>query len=554
MIKVLRQINKLTKTNFKLQVLGALLTILYAITTVFGPLASGFLIDVIIPSGSMETLKYGMLIFALAFLCQPFIGIIKDNLFLLVIERITKNLRNNLYESTLFANMTFFDKTKKGGIISRILQDSRSVGMFVSDFFIVFLKNIIQLIVVIICMFYISSKITLIVLVSLLIYFLIFLLLTNRLSVLQLEVQENMDDLTTEIEQMTSNIINIKTQQLEDKSIYRFNNKLDKSYKDNLKIGSLEILVSNLSFIVVILALVIIYGVGAIGVMNGQMTLGSIVTLGLFFQELINPVMELFSSGIDFRKMKPILKRIEDFNELDQEDIMPASENNTALTSKNISELMSGDIGLENIKFSYPNRELLFDNLNLVIPGGETTCLIGGSGSGKSTIAKLILGLYEPLEGNIKFSGVDIENIGLANVRSEIGYVSQHIELMNVSIKDNLSANQNISDDYLVELCKDFQLDDKIQGLEDAYDTIVSERINFSGGERQRLAIIRALLRDPEILIFDEPTSALDTNNIEIIKNIINKIKDKYTILVITHDNKLLDVSDNIISLENIKY
>lgn len=536
----MRRLLAYTKDYTGMQIVGAIFTILYTAAVICGPLVSRYLIDTVIPSESTEGLVRGLLIFAGVMLAQPAVGIIKDRIFLRITEGMTRDIRNSLFHRVLWAPLPFFDKSSRGAVISRILNDSREAGQFVSNFFVVFLKNILLLLLVTGAMFVLSPVITGVIFLSLLLYLYANWRFSMRLSDMQQQVTQNYDDMTTRIEQMNSNIFTIKSQQMETVVAKDYDALLEKSYGDNRRIGSLEILMENFTTVLAVVALVAVYGLGASEVMQGRMTLGTVIALGLYFQQLIQPIFELMHSGIGFRKMVPILARIGEYESISQESFDQ---------KQGIHAVFSEEIEIKNLKYHYPGRAPLFDGLDMSFAGKKTTCLIGGSGSGKSTLAYLLMGFYRPVQGEIRIGGVSIEEIGMYALRENIGYVSQHIELMNWSIRENLCRGE-MEEERMVQACRELGLHEKIMRLPDGYDTVVTERMNLSGGERQRLAIVRALMRNPKILILDEPTSALDAANEAAVLEVLRKLRGRYTIIVITHRPNLIAVSDAVVEME----
>jgi len=214
-----------------------------------------------------------------------------------------------------------------------------------------------------------------------------------------------------------------------------------------------------------------------------------------------------------------------------------------------------GDINFNNIVFSYDDKKNHLDNITFSIQSKKTTVLMGSSGSGKSTIIDLLLGLYKPNSGKIDIQGIDIQDLDLSLWRQKIGYVSQDVFLFHATIEENIRmASQKISSDEVVEITKKVGLHKFIMELPNGYQTIVGDRgAMLSGGQRQRVSIARALIMNPDLLILDEATSALDIEtSMNLHKNIFSLMKDK-TVFVVSHKKDILEYADKTFYIEDGK-
>jgi ABC-type multidrug transport system fused ATPase/permease subunit len=210
-------------------------------------------------------------------------------------------------------------------------------------------------------------------------------------------------------------------------------------------------------------------------------------------------------------------------------------------------------ISVKNISFSYIEGHPVLKNMSFEIKKGDHIAVVGKTGCGKTTLAKLLVGLYKTDSGEISFDGVDIEQIGKKSLYNLIGMVMQDNYLFNMSIRDNLLlANEDASEVDLVEACKKANIYDYIMSLPDGFDTEIGERgVKLSGGQKQRISIAAALLKNPKILILDEATSSLDKLSEGAINDAINNISEEVTVIAITHKPATALKAEKVVVIED---
>ena len=216
-------------------------------------------------------------------------------------------------------------------------------------------------------------------------------------------------------------------------------------------------------------------------------------------------------------------------------------------------ENAQGHLVVENLKFGYKQDEILFDDLSVTFDSNKLTAIVGKSGEGKSTIANLLFHLYDWEEGTIKLDGIDIRELDQDSLKNNLSIIPQAPYVFNLSIKENLLlANENATDEDILQALEDAQLKDYIDNLKDGINTLVGENgIQMSGGQKQRLAIARALLKKSKVIIFDEATSSLDNESQSKIQNVMENLKDKHTLIVIAHRLSTIKNADKIVVLND---
>ena len=292
-------------------------------------------------------------------------------------------------------------------------------------------------------------------------------------------------------------------------------------------------LINFLNNSMVITSLTLVYGYGSYMVIKGESTIGTIIAFGLYFQNLVQPIYEFLNNNIDIRNMEPIIERIEEYTNLEPE---------RAGNGEELSEIR--DMELKNVSFTYANGVTALEKINMNFHQNGLYAIVGDSGAGKSTLIKLISALYDSYEGDIYINGVELRHYGVQQIRENISFVTQEIELSNSSIRDNIKLNKDMDDDEIEKIIQFVNLKEVVNKLEDGLDTVMNERTNLSGGEKQRLAIARALVKQSSIYIFDEPTAALDTVNEKNIKAIIEELAKEKIVIIITHNLALLNEAD----------
>lgn len=287
--------------------------------------------------------------------------------------------------------------------------------------------------------------------------------------------------------------------------------------------------------------------IGAFRVMSGDITIGMLVAFQSLMGSFLAPVSSLMALGSTFQELRGDLERVDDV--LDA----PVTDSNAAVvSSKEGAERLRGDVHIDNLTFGYsPVEPALFENLEINIKAGSSVALVGGSGSGKTTIGRLITGEYQPWEGHVRFDGVPLPEIAPQVMVKTLATVDQEIALFRGSVRDNLTMwDGRIPDKALRQACEDAAILDVVMELPGGFDAeIVEGGESLSGGQRQRLEIARALIRNPSVLLFDEATSALDAETEETVMR--NLKRRGCTSILVAHRLSTIRDCDEIILLQN---
>ena len=296
--------------------------------------------------------------------------------------------------------------------------------------------------------------------------------------------------------------------------------------------------------LIITAGLIIVMSMAAIGVQNGYLTVGDFVMVNAYMIQITMPLNFL---GTVYREIRQgLVDMSEMFDLLEQPAELVDAKSATEL------KLKGGHISIKNIAFGYDEKRPIIKDVSLEINPGETVAIVGSSGSGKSTIGRLLFRFYDVQKGSIKIDGQDLRDITQTSLHSSIGVVPQDTVLFNDTIYYNIAYGlDNASSSMVENAAKDAQIHDFIMSLPEGYETTVGERgLKLSGGEKQRVGIARTLLKNPPILLLDEATSALDTETEKEIRHALNNASEGRSVLTIAHRLSTIAHADRIIVLE----
>jgi len=286
-----------------------------------------------------------------------------------------------------------------------------------------------------------------------------------------------------------------------------------------------------------------LYFVGGLLIVRKKLTVGILLTYMDYFIQLVDNITSVVNSILDFSAQKPNIERVFGILEL---------EYNVKIRAANLED----KITFSNVSFRYnDNQEFIINSLNMTIYPGEHIAIVGRSGCGKTTLANLLTGVYEPCGGEILIGNRRVSELSHKSISSKIGIVSQFSQMLNLSIKENLLlAKRHASEEEIRDACEKADILSFIESLPDKFETNIGERgIKLSGGQRQRLSIARLLLRNPDIIIFDESTSSLDSHSENEILKTIRLLSGSKTIITIAHRLSTLLISNRVALMEDGK-
>lgn len=549
MREMLKTLGKSVREYKKPALLTPLLVTLEVIMEVVIPLLMANLIDKGIYAGQMnEILKIGVMLVISSLLSLAF-GILSGITASKASAGFAKNLRKDLYYKIQDFSFNNIDKFSTSSIVTRLTTDVSNVQMAFQMLTRIVVRTPLMLIFSLIMSFSINAKLALIFLALMPVIGITLYVIMSKAHPIFERVFKKYDDLNNVVEENTSGIRVVKSYLLEESEKKKFGNISNEIYTDFSKAQKLMSLTNPVMQFSMYLAIILISWFGAkiivttnmVDLEVGQLT--SLITYGI---RLLTSLMMLAMLLVMSTMARNSAERIYEIL-IEKPDLVNPK--------KPIKEVKNGSIEFKDVSFSYVGnkKKECLKNINIQIKSGETVGIIGGIGSGKSTLISLIPRLYDATEGKVLVGGKDVKQYDIETLRNEVSVVLQKNVLFTGTIKENLRwGNKDATDEEIVKACKLAQADNFIQEFPDKYDTHIEQGgTNVSGGQRQRLCIARALLKKPQILILDDSTSAVDTKTDSLIRKAFKEEIPNTTKIIIAQRIASVQEADKIIVLDN---
>ncbi len=528
---------------------GTTSTALPSFTTDIINTISGYFNKLIFTGDKIETLIRICFLVMFAFLAKNVFGYMQSYFLAHVEQGVMKDLRNQAYRHLHQLPMSFFKNERVGNLISRLTNDVNVVLSSISVAFFNLIREPLSILVFLGIAFSISWQMTLFALIILPFSMVIIGWIGIKLRTVSTFIQEKMADITSVIQETISGVKVVKAFGMEEFENKKFEKETRSFFKLNLRITRIRNFSSPITEILSVMVGVIIIYYGGKLVLVDQ-TLKASEFLGFLFAifQLMPPIKELSSVNNRIQESSAAGDRI--FEIIDTE---PGIKDSSAPVKV---DRLKEKIVFEGVSFHYDDSdELILDNVSFEVKKGEIVAFVGPSGSGKTTLVDLIPRFFDPTAGRIVIDGVDIKNISLSDLRRLMGIVTQETILFNETIKNNIAYGwDDCQLDKVIEVSKTANAHNFIMETPHGYDTMIGERgLKLSGGQRQRLSIARALLKDPQIMIFDEATSALDNESEILVQEAIDRLMANRTTFVIAHRLSTIRNASKIVVLDEGK-
>ena len=527
-------------------ILSPLYVLMEALLDVAIPFVMADLIDKGIEAGSMNMiLRYGAILVGFALVALAF-GVLSGRSCARATAGFARNLRHDMFHHLQVYSFSNIDKFSSAGLVTRLTTDVSNV----QNAFMMIIRTLIRcpamLIFAMVMSFRINHDISLIFLAVIPILGIGLYLIISRVHPVFERVFKTYDRLNGVVQENLSGIRVVKNFVREDHEIQKFDAISGTIYKDFSLAERILALNSPLMQGCVYTCMILVSWLGAKQIVIGTMSTGNLMSFFTYIMQILSSLMMLSMVFVMITMSRASAERIVEVLD-EQSDITNCDDP--------VYEVKDGSIQFTDVCFSYAKRpdKTVLDDIDLVIPSGQTVGIIGGTGSSKSSLVQLIPRLYDATGGSVKVGGIDVRRYDLQTLRHNVAMVLQKNTLFSGTIKDNLRwGNPDATDEELVHACKLAQADDFIRAFPDGYETHIEQGgTNVSGGQKQRLCIARAILRKPKILILDDSTSAVDTKTDALIRKAFREeIPDTTKIIIAQRISSVMD-ADQIIVMDN---
>jgi ATP-binding cassette subfamily B protein len=486
---------------------------------------------------------FGILILVMALLRGFFLFLIRQTI-IIMSRKVEYDMKNEIFEHYQNLPLSFYRKNSTGDLMARISEDVSRVRMYLGPAIMYGLNLLILFPLVIFYMISVNAELTFYALLPLPILSVSIYFVNNLINERSEKIQKSLSELSTFVQEAFSGIRVLKAFVREEDSAREF-----AKASEEYKIKSIELTRVNALFFPLIMTLVGISTIitvyaGGLQVIRGEIGYGVIAEFILYVNILTWPVTSLGWITSIVQRAAASQTRINEFLDIE----------NDIVSTENLSTTIEGDIEVKDLSFVYPDSGIMaLNQVSFKIKAGETLGIIGTTGSGKSTIANLLIRMYDPTAGHIDIDGQDIRRYNISNLRRQMGFVPQDVFLFSDTISNNIAFGLDHADMALIEkAAKDADVYQNVIDFPKGFETMLGERgITLSGGQKQRVSIARAIAKEPKILILDDCLSAVDTKTENSILTALKRIMENRTSVIISHRVSSAKLADHIIVLHD---
>ena len=538
-----KRILALAKFQRHWMIIAVILTIIQSVITAFQPYLYKTVIDEVIIPKQFQLLEKWALILLIWLIVQALLGFANSYLSESIAQSVILKLRQYIYDHLTRLKLSFYDKTPVGTAVTRSISDVQTITDLFSSGVITIAGDLIQIIVIMSCMFYMDVKLTLITLTVVP----VLLFAANRF---RKGIRDTFQDVRNQVAKLNAflqeritgmQIVQLFNREKEEKR--RFD-QINQAHRDanirsvyyySIFFPIVEVLVA-VSF-----ALIVWYGSGSL--VRGSIEFGELTAFIMFINLFFRPIRAIADRFNNIQMgivaADRIFKLIDDVDNIEQ-------------TTEVAAPKFSGDVKFDHVWFAYQNEEWVLRDVSFHLPQGKTMAIVGATGSGKTTIASLVNQLYQQQKGDILLDDINIQSLNITSVRQQIALVLQDVFLFSGSVKDNIRLhNDEIDIQKMIDAARSIGAYEFIEKLPGGFDYNVMERgMTLSLGQRQLVSFIRALAFDPRIILLDEATSSIDTETEQLIQKAIDRLLENRTAIVIAHRLSTIAKADEILVLE----
>ena len=555
-MKELQHLNKYFKKYKYKILLGIVITIVSKVFTMFTPRFINKIFKVVETHMGAETtdksaftselLKYALLLIGAAVIAGVLTYYMRQ-LLINVSRYMEFDLKNEIYQHYQKLSLNFYKKNRTGDLMNRISEDVGRVRMYIGPAIMYSINTVTLFVIALIFMFNEAPMLTLYTIIPLPILSIIIYQLSKEIHKRSTAVQVYLSKLSAFTQEAFSGVSVIKAYGIEPKVSSEFEALSQGSKEKQLSLTRVQAWFFPMMILLIGLSNLLVIYVGGMQYINGEIeSLGTIAEFIIYVNMLTWPVATVGWVTSIVQQAEASQKRINEFLLVEPEIVNTTQEHTT----------IGGKIEFKDVTFVYEDTGIkALDDVNFTLEKGKTLAIIGKTGSGKSTVLDLIGRLYDTSQGNVLIDDKPIKSLNLTDLRNAIGYVPQDAFLFSDTIKNNIMfGKEDAQEEDVIEAAKNAQVHKNIIKFAKGYETILGERgITLSGGQKQRVSIARAIIKNPEILLFDDCLSAVDTETEEKILKTLKKISKDKTTVIVSHRVSSVKNADQILVLDNGK-
>jgi ATP-binding cassette subfamily B protein len=542
-LQLLKRLLNLAQFEKKWIIFAVSLTIIQSLLTATQPYLYKIVIDQVILANRFNQLNFWCSILLGWLIIQAGLGFVNAYLSERIAQSIILKLRQFVYDHLIRLKLSFFDKTPVGTAVTRSISDIQTITDLFSSGIITILGDMVQIVAILWCMFYISVKLTFLTL-------LVIPLLMYSANKFRKGIRDTFQDVRNQVANLNAflqeRITGMQIVQLfnQEKREYDKFKDINKKHQDaNIKSIFYYSIFFPIVEVLIALAFAIIVAYGSTAIFNHSMKLGELTAFIMFINLFFRPIRAIADRFNNIQMGIVSAERI--FQLVDSEDNIEKSGNI-------IPQKIEGNIEFENVWFAYNEENWILRDISFAIQSGKSMAIVGATGSGKTTIANLVTQMYQHQKGNILIDGINVNDYDYPSLRKRIAVVLQDVFLFSGSIKSNLVLkNSEVSSAEIEKVAKEIGAYDFIEKLPGGFEFNVMERgLSLSQGQRQLISFIRALAMHPDMIVLDEATSSIDSHTEELIQKAISLLLKNRSAIVIAHRLSTIQNCDEILVLE----
>ena len=542
--RILQEVKEYRKASF----LAPIFMVGEVVLEISLPFLMSFIIDKGVSQGDLtEVTKYGVIMIVAAF-GSLFCGAISGKYAAYASAGFAKNLRRAMFYNIQDFSFHNIDKFSTAGLVTRLMTDVTNIQNAYQMVLRMCVRAPLTLVCAMAMTFVINAELSMVFLYAIAFLGIVLIFIMKFAHPIFLQVFNRYDDLNASVQENITNMRVVKAYVKEDYEISKFNKASYNIYRMFKKAENILIFNSPAMQLSMYACILAISWLGARMIVGGSMTTGELMSMMTYTTNILMSLMMLSMIFVMLSMSFASVQRIDEV--LDEKSDIVSPE-------KAVTEVKDGSIDFHHVSFAYSADQEAdsLEDIDLHIRSGETIGILGGTGSGKSSLVQLIPRLYDVTKGSLNVGGVDVKEFDLDVLRNQVSMVLQNNVLFSGTIKDNLRwGNPNASDEEMLQACRLAQADEFIQRFPDGYDTHIEQGgSNVSGGQKQRLCIARALLKNPKILILDDSTSAVDTRTDYLIRKAFREDIPDITKLIISQRISSIEDADRIVVLDDGK-